>query len=387
MIYFTNFNEKPILIDNTDSKEVEKYIDVQFDEAAILKNFKQDLYYRVGFIPKQSHQLDRELIDILKTYGHVDYFIFDDRGEADDIETIEYCARFFKKNKKKFLAITAGLTDFYHPNHTPHNNFMRVGKKEHRYAVNTCTHRIRNRNKLYCSLNRLIDHRHERISLVHSLYKANLLKDGLVSLGTGHSSSYVKKYIEDHGYILEKEFLSILPIKVDSLTINSETPYWDNKTSDSYPVKDALFGIVTESASTKEVQSKKYPLVQYGGGGWSRIFLTEKTVKTFYNYQIPIFLTLPGYVEFLRKYNFDLFDDIVDHSYDNLIHIDDRIDFIVKEIKRLKNTNILEKTKVNAKLSNSLEKRMKNNIKVLETMSNKFGYLYLNRLISFLYDK
>ena len=33
---------------------------------------------------------------------------------------------------------------------------------------------------------------------------------------------------------------------------------------------------------------------------------------------LPIIVSVPGTVELLRKQGFDLFDDIIDHSYDNI---------------------------------------------------------------------
>jgi hypothetical protein len=46
------------------------------------------------------------------------------------------------------------------------------------------------------------------------------------------------------------------------------------------------------------------------------IFLTEKTFKVFAWHQLPIFVATPGHVAVVRSLGFDLFDDIIDHSYD-----------------------------------------------------------------------
>lgn len=45
-------------------------------------------------------------------------------------------------------------------------------------------------------------------------------------------------------------------------------------------------------------------------------FKTEKCVKPFYNLQFPIILGHQGIVNDLRRMDFDMFDDIIDHSYD-----------------------------------------------------------------------
>lgn len=53
------------------------------------------------------------------------------------------------------------------------------------------------------------------------------------------------------------------------------------------------------------------------------LMLTEKTFKPFSWYQIPIFNSTKGHVDLVRSLGFDLFDDIIDHSYDTApnIHI------------------------------------------------------------------
>jgi hypothetical protein len=45
--------------------------------------------------------------------------------------------------------------------------------------------------------------------------------------------------------------------------------------------------------------------------------LTEKTVKAFALGQIPMILGPRGQVEKTRQQGFDLFDDLIDHGYDN----------------------------------------------------------------------
>jgi hypothetical protein len=66
------------------------------------------------------------------------------------------------------------------------------------------------------------------------------------------------------------------------------------------------------------------------------IHFTEKTFRPFYCFQIPIFLASYNHVKMLREeYNFYLFDDLIDHNYDNEIDDIKRLHMIVNEIKRL----------------------------------------------------
>lgn len=50
---------------------------------------------------------------------------------------------------------------------------------------------------------------------------------------------------------------------------------------------------------------------------WNDPFLTEKTEKCFLLKQLPIWIAAKGQANMARDLGFDLFDDIIDHSYDN----------------------------------------------------------------------
>lgn len=66
------------------------------------------------------------------------------------------------------------------------------------------------------------------------------------------------------------------------------------------------------------------------------IHITEKTLRPFYFYQIPIFVSTPEHIKYLKKwYNFDLFEDVIDHSYDLEFDNKKRIEMIIDEIKRI----------------------------------------------------
>jgi hypothetical protein len=79
--------------------------------------------------------------------------------------------------------------------------------------------------------------------------------------------------------------------------------------------------------------------------------MTEKTFKPFYLYQYPIFVASHNHIKTLKEYyDFYLFDDLIDHSYDNEIDSGKRLYKIVEEIKRL------------SKIKNEIELHYKSNI-------------------------
>jgi GDP-L-fucose synthase len=66
------------------------------------------------------------------------------------------------------------------------------------------------------------------------------------------------------------------------------------------------------------------------------VHISEKSFRPFYFYQLPIFVTSHRHIEFLKKtYNFDFFDDLIDHSYDKIKDNDERFFAVMEEIKRL----------------------------------------------------
>ena len=63
--------------------------------------------------------------------------------------------------------------------------------------------------------------------------------------------------------------------------------------------------------------------------------LTEKTAHCFYGCNFPIILSGAGAVAHLRQLGLDVFDDIVDHSYDlepDPVH---RIELVIQQIKKI----------------------------------------------------
>jgi hypothetical protein len=68
------------------------------------------------------------------------------------------------------------------------------------------------------------------------------------------------------------------------------------------------------------------------------IHITEKSFKPFYYFQLPIFLALHNHVKTLKdEYGFYLFDDLINHSYDDEKDDAKRFHMVVNEIKRLSN--------------------------------------------------
>jgi hypothetical protein len=71
------------------------------------------------------------------------------------------------------------------------------------------------------------------------------------------------------------------------------------------------------------------------------IHITEKTFKPFYYFQIPLFLASHHHINKLKQeHDLYLFEDLIDHSYDNEKNDKIRMNMVVDEILRLSNMRI-----------------------------------------------
>lgn len=103
---------------------------------------------------------------------------------------------------------------------------------------------------------------------------------------------------------------------------------------------------------------------------------TEKSIKPFLSKQIPLFFALPGHINLLREIGFDMYDDLVDHSYDTELDSTKRLNLILNELERLLKIDLID-------FKNKNKSRFDFNFELLNTL-NQIGE---GQLKSFLYDE
>ena len=127
-----------------------------------------------------------------------------------------------------------------------------------------------------------------------------------------------------------------------------------------------FINVVTESSSQTDKES------------WHEIFITEKSLKAFLYRQLPIFWAVPGTVQLLRDMGFDLYDDVIDHSYDTIQDSDIRLDTVINEIKRMT-------TKYNLDQMHDLRKqlwlRINKNVDLLVQMNRQHPLKFRNKMM------
>lgn len=145
-----------------------------------------------------------------------------------------------------------------------------------------------------------------------------------------------------HRYTLFKKLLNIYDSKIhliSNLDKSTDLPY----IHEIQTVNNLKDNSCPKSTSTDEYSRNSYIHIVSESSMdtyHNTFFITEKSIKPFVLQQIPIFLGPTGIVNHFKEYNFDLFDDYIDHSYDNVTDIDLKIDLIYNEIIKLSNLNL-----------------------------------------------
>lgn len=175
----------------------------------------------------------------------------------------------------------------------------------------------------------------------------------------------------------EIEFISKIKIKKDEYEVNYEIDNGDN-TLDfnmSYEInsyKNAFINIVTESKFESQ----------------NITHITEKSFVPFYFHQLPIFVSSVYHVKTLKqKYDFDLFEDLINHDYDIEHTHRERLHKIVKEIKRLNDNKemVIDFYKKN---KHRFEENRKKCIEISKSKSDYYFYknLIYRKKLNIVYD-
>jgi hypothetical protein len=117
----------------------------------------------------------------------------------------------------------------------------------------------------------------------------------------------IRKVVEN-GFNLFKKYKLLLTDDMEIYTKgnNDNVENFKNKLASYY--ENTFVEIITETSYTEQCY-----------------LLTEKTLNSIYGMNFPILLCGQGAVSLLRKMGMDMFDDVVDHSYDQLENPIDRM--------------------------------------------------------------
>jgi len=197
---------------------------------------------------------------------------------------------------------------------------------------------------------------YNRITAIRQLLDLNY--KGVVSCGSG-STKWPEEYKQSMAPYT-------FPIYIDGVV---ETDTQQHHHTDNIFYNSLLNVILetSEQASTERL--------------WRSIFITEKTFKAFAYYQIPVWFAVPGLVKSVRNLGFDLFDDLIDHSYDNELGQERRYQMVTQSIDDfLRNKSLSNLNNIRMHIYN----RLHNNRELLGRLYNMHQQKFQNIIQSLL---
>jgi hypothetical protein len=180
---------------------------------------------------------------------------------------------------------------------------------------------------------RIRDH---RINLMSVLLSKGLLSDMIWSWGGRvDQSDNDSKLFRSIGYIRHC-FVRLIGEQYEAAVLDVLS--WDN-IQNGLPAKEDLQVNLVDTINEDHLYDTYYQLICETWASSNTTFLSEKSFKPFALGQIFLSWSDQGTVTMLRKLGYDVFDDVIDHSYDNILDDKDRIHALTKEISRINNTD------------------------------------------------
>lgn len=198
-------------------------------------------------------------------------------------------------------------------------------------------------NTTFLSLNR--NKRTSRIYFLSILLGLDLEKYGLVSCMFKDSLPEVPDNSWSFSFQVDLESLycqGYLKLLDTSFKITDDVSIYPNNDNDNYT--NFTLGLTTYYQNTfiEFINETSYTETAF--------LITEKTANCIYGCSFPIWISSPGIVKFLRDLGLDVFDDIIDHSYDAELHPIQRMHTAIsKNIHLLTDIKLIKQLWINNK--------------------------------------
>lgn len=347
------------------------------DLNGLLRNEPESL-----FTPKMLHYLN--------TYKNFILFLIND-VEFEDYETFKMLDEYVKLNNIR------GSQIFMYNNNSKIYDYIKMLDSDIKFQRSITLHKFvvngmigyksdftLDKDFLFMMHNRSV--RSHRYALLLLLKKNNILNNVDWSLINGW---YFKKDVVNNGpnYILD--FYNKVLDESDLINLTEEIKYFGD-----IDIKKSIY---EESVSFGEV-GEQFPDIDfkktYEINGYSKsyinittetlferdeIHVTEKSFKPFYFNQIPIFVASYGHIKKLKEYyDFDFFDDLIDHSYDDELNPKKRLRMILNEIEKLNS----DKEKVVNFYQQNKNRFLENQNKTKNILNNKSDFDFFYSLLN-----
>ena len=178
----------------------------------------------------------------------------------------------------------------------------------------------------FLSLNR--NKRAHRAMLVSLLHGLGIQDAGLISCMFKDSIDDLFEYTNWEVSNTDVYLKGFDVLKSVDLSINDSLEIYHNNNNDNVSNFKSKLSQYYQDTFVEIVAETSYTEACYN--------LTEKTLNSIYGCCFPILLCSPGTVALLREIGLDMFDDIVDHSYDTILDPAERLECAI-----LKNSELL----------------------------------------------
>jgi hypothetical protein len=297
---------------------------------------KEDIYF---------DDMDKNIINLINEMNISNYYVIALYMSIEiehDLEIYKFIKKLIKNNnnlhlKILFLNAREGITYKYNLNNMcdrlhkdfkiPYNDMIVISGACHQFDspiiscnalhIAFCRNTIldfkditKNPTHHFISLSKVP--RNHRVIATGRLLERNLERYGYISCGSnGQEVSY--------NNLIPKKFLNAFPLYLDGVHAG-----YTNKERDgsNEKINGAFINLVLETGYEENER-------------WSVPLLTEKTAKPFSWGQVPIFVSHHNTIPYIRELKFDLFDDIIDHSYDDEVNPIKRIFKSVKQLEKI----------------------------------------------------
>jgi hypothetical protein len=163
----------------------------------------------------------------------------------------------------------------------------------------------------------------------HHEYPDDVLREPLRNWVEQISSSFIPQRLSVDEMITQSDFWYSVLRPDTTFLDNNKLPKLGNFDHDvGLTAVWAPLYLVSESFFQWAIAMRKSP---YGSQ-----FITEKSYIPFDICSMPIYISTPFTVETIRDEGFDVFDDLIDHSYDAIVDDRERMEAIITELMRLR---------------------------------------------------
>lgn len=193
--------------------------------------------------------------------------------------------------------------------------------------------------------------------VLQKLHDMNLLEQGLVS--------FLNRYGQLDNEIVFEEFLSLCDTGAEyakSAYDKKELLLLD-KSNDELQKNDRTHSQDLYTSTSISLITETYADDRPG------CFITEKSWKAIANCHLPLWVAQPGIVDAFRNMGFDVFDDILDQTYDNILNPKDRWNAVIDSLYSYLQSDLISNDAMTQRLLNNQQKFLDLKIKEQEIIS------------------